>query len=84
MVSPIHAAGGTVSSVSGELRFTIHYTPIEDGWWMAQIEEVPGALSQGETRAQARENVLDALGLILSNDATGDPDREPLPLQLAS
>jgi predicted RNase H-like HicB family nuclease len=71
--------------VSDELHFTIRYTPVEDGWWMAQVEEVPGALSQGETGAQARENVLDALRLMLSDDdAGGDPDREPLPLQLAS
>jgi predicted RNase H-like HicB family nuclease len=33
----------------------------EDGWVVASIPEVPGALSQGHTRAQARENVIDAL-----------------------
>ena len=32
---------------------------------MAQVEEVPGAISQGRTREEARENVTDALRLML-------------------
>jgi predicted RNase H-like HicB family nuclease len=28
---------------------------------MAQVEEVPGAISQGRTRPEARENVIVAL-----------------------
>lgn len=48
------------------LHFTIRYSPLEDGWVMAQVEEVPGALSQGRTREEARENVLDALRLMLT------------------
>lgn len=72
--------------VSETLHFTIRFSPIEDGWVMAQVEEVPGALSQGRTREEARENVLDALRLMLSPDEprAGDPDRESLALQLAS
>jgi predicted RNase H-like HicB family nuclease len=72
--------------VSDALQFTIHYTPIEDGWVMAQVEEVPGALSQGRTREEARENVLDALRLMLTPDEplAADPDRESLPVQLAA
>ncbi len=68
------------------LHLTIRYSPLEDGWVMAQIEEVPGALSQGRTREESRENVLDALHLMLTEDQprADDPDRESLPLQIAS
>jgi predicted RNase H-like HicB family nuclease len=84
--STISTPGGTVLHVSDALQFTIHYTPIEDGWVMAQVEEVPGALSQGRTREEARENVLDALRLMLTPDEpqAADPDRESLPVQLAA
>lgn len=68
------------------LRFTIHYSDGGDGWVMAQVEEVPGAISQGRTRQEARENVIDALRLMLKpepGDVPG-PDREALELPLAS
>ncbi len=53
---------------------------------MAQVEEVPGAISQGRTREEARENVIDALRLMLKPEPgdLADPDREPLDLPLAS
>ena len=72
--------------MSDALRFTIHYSDGGDGWIMAQVEEVPGAISQGRTREEARQNVTDALRLMLKPepDETGDPDREPLELPLAS
>ena len=68
------------------LRFTIHYSDGGDGWIMAQVEEVPGAISQGRTREEARENVTDALRLMLKPepDDSPDPNREPLDLLLAS
>jgi predicted RNase H-like HicB family nuclease len=52
-----------------KLRMTITYEePDEQGWIVARVVEVPGALSQGRTREEARENVIDALGLMLSPD----------------
>ena len=33
----------------------------EDGFWIATIPEVPGAFSQGRTKAGARKNVLTAM-----------------------
>lgn len=44
---------------------------------MAQIEEVPGAISQGRTRPEACENVIDALRLMLKPETP--PDRRPQP-----
>jgi predicted RNase H-like HicB family nuclease len=51
------------------LRMTIAYDePDEDGWIVARVVEVPGAISQGRTRREARDNVVDALRLMLSPD----------------
>lgn len=49
--------------------FTISYdSPDEEGWIVARILEVPGAISQGRTREEARDNVLDALRTVLTPD----------------
>ena len=60
-----------------KLRLTIAYEePDEEGWIVACVVEVPGALSQGRTREEARDNVIDALRLMLSpDDDTGAADR---------
>lgn len=49
--------------------------PDEEGWIVARIVEVPGALSQGRTREEARENVLDALQVVLAPDNDDDSVR---------
>jgi predicted RNase H-like HicB family nuclease len=72
--------------VSESLRVTIVYEEGEDGWIVASIPEVPGALSQGRTRDEARANVIDALRGILELRFGGHPkidedaDSEPLEL----
>lgn len=45
---------------------TIVYEWSEDGWWVAEVAEVPGAISQGRTKDEARGNVLDALNELLT------------------
>lgn len=47
---------------------TIVYEDAGDGWVTAQIAEVPAAISQGRTRAEARANVISAL-----HDLTHEP-----------
>jgi uncharacterized protein YdaU (DUF1376 family) len=42
-------------------HLTIRFEEAGDGWVMARIEEEPAAISQGRTREEAYENVLDAL-----------------------
>ncbi len=71
--------------MSESLRFTITFADGDDGWIVAQVKEVPGAVSQGRTRSEARENVLDALRLMLSPEpgAAAD-DSEAVELTLAS
>jgi len=68
--------------VSESLRFTILYEDGGDGWVVAQIKEVPGALSQGKSREEARENVIDALRLMLSPEPD-DPSADSESLELA-
>jgi predicted RNase H-like HicB family nuclease len=77
----------TVCSTSDKLRLTITYDePDEDGWIVARVLQVPGAISQGRTREEARENVIDALRLMLApddGDARAEAGRsEPLGLTL--
>jgi predicted RNase H-like HicB family nuclease len=76
--------------MSETLRLTIVYENGGDGWIAASIPEVPGAHSQGRTRAEARENVIDALHGILElhfgEHALSEPatDSEALVLMIAA
>jgi predicted RNase H-like HicB family nuclease len=55
--------------MAAEVEFTIAFEPPdEDGWIVARVLEVPGAMSQGRTREEARENALDALATVLIPD----------------
>jgi predicted RNase H-like HicB family nuclease len=66
--------------MSDTLQLTITYDePDEDGWIVARVVQVPGAMSQGRTREEARENVIDALRLMLAPDDDADAgSSEPL------
>ena len=75
--------------MSDELRLTVRYAEAGDGWITAQVAELPGAISQGETRDEARANVIDALAVVLTPDEefAGEPrgdDSESLTLTVAS
>lgn len=38
----------------------------QDGdWWIGYVEELPGANTQGKTLAEARENLKEAITLVL-------------------
>ena len=45
--------------------FTAVYQPADEGGFIAFVEELPGANSQGETLEEARENLREAVELIL-------------------
>jgi predicted RNase H-like HicB family nuclease len=51
--------------MANKLNLTIVYTPCEEGGYTAYIKEMRGVISEGETKEEARENVLDALSLML-------------------
>lgn len=72
-------------NVSETLHLTIRYEAGEQGWIVASIPQVPGAMSQGRTREEARPNVLDALRLILSPEPDEPPgESQSLELTIAS
>ena len=80
-------ARGTLGLVSESLRLTIVFEQ-DEGWFIASVPEVPGAHSQGRTREEARQNVIEALRGILElrfgEHALAEPaqDSESLELQL--
>jgi predicted RNase H-like HicB family nuclease len=66
---------------------TIIYERTPDGWWVATIPEIPGAFSQGKSKEEARENVLDAMSELMTarkelalRDRQPDSETESLPL----
>ena len=75
--------------MSGALDLTIVFEPGEDGWVIASIPGVPGAHSQGQTRDEARANVVDALREILAlrfgeHESLGVEDSEPLKIVIGA
>ena len=45
--------------------YTAIFESGEDGWWVASCLEMPEAITQGETIEEARENLRDAIQLLL-------------------
>jgi len=46
-------------------HFTAVYEPAEEGGYVAFAEELPGAITQGETLEEARANLAEAIQLVL-------------------
>jgi len=46
------------------MKLTAAYKQVGD-WWAASIEEIPGVHTQGATFEEARENLKDALQMVL-------------------
>lgn len=52
---------------SSKRQFTVRYQEEEDGGDSGQCLEIPGAISQGETLEELKENMKDAISLILES-----------------
>ena len=53
-----------------ELQYTAVFEQLskdEGGGYLAYCEELPGAITQGETIEEARENLKDAISLLLES-----------------
>jgi len=48
-------------------EYTVVYQPIEDGWFLATVPELPGAVTEGATLDEARANIKDAVELLLQS-----------------
>lgn len=46
-------------------KYTAIFEHGEDGWWVASCLKIPEAITQGETIEEARENLKDAIQLLL-------------------
>jgi hypothetical protein len=70
--------------MSDTLRLTITYDqPDEDGWIVARVVQVPGAISQGRTHEEARENAIAMLCVSCTPEKDADAGRsEPLELTI--
>ncbi len=47
------------------LKFNVTLDRDEDGAWVVECPAIPGCVSQGQTRAEAIENIQDAIRLCL-------------------
>ncbi len=72
-------------------EYTVVYQSIEDGWIMATVPELPGAVSQGRDMAEARAMIRDAVALLIQSyrenaakDAPGNAIWETLTVDLAA
>ena len=49
------------------IDFTAIIEKSEDGWYVGQLEELPEVISQGKTVQELKQNLQDALDLVISN-----------------
>jgi predicted RNase H-like HicB family nuclease len=54
--------------VVDNLSFTAVFVEVPEGGYSAFVEEIPGANTQGETLEEARENLKEALQLVLESN----------------
>lgn len=47
------------------MKFTAVYEPATEGGYTCWVEEIPAAISEGETLEEAETNLMDALKLVL-------------------
>jgi predicted RNase H-like HicB family nuclease len=47
------------------MRFSVTFDRDEDGMWVVECPAIPGCLSQGRTKAEAKKNIQKAIKLCL-------------------
>jgi predicted RNase H-like HicB family nuclease len=62
------------------VKFRIIIEPDEDGMFVAECPSLPGCISQGATRAEAVNNIKDAIAGYLASLKKHD---EPVPLPIS-
>jgi predicted RNase H-like HicB family nuclease len=61
------------------LKYRVLVEPEEDGGFVAEVPSLPGCISQGKTRAEALENVKEAIaGYVESLEVHGEPIPPPI------
>ena len=71
-------------------EFTAVYHTVEDGWIMATVPELPGAVTQGRDMGEARSMIKEAVQLLLegyrenaAKDMPGNAIWETVEIELA-
>lgn len=59
------------------MKLTAAFVRAPEGGYTAFVEEIPGAISQGETIEEARENLTDALRMVLECNREIAREEEP-------
>jgi predicted RNase H-like HicB family nuclease len=66
--------GAALSDYAAGMKFRVTIAPDEDGVFVAVCPDLPGCVSQGATRAEARLNIQDAIrGYLRSLEKHGEP-----------
>jgi predicted RNase H-like HicB family nuclease len=80
---------GQKEGQSVKREYTVLYQTIEDGWIMATVPELPGAVTQGKSLSEARKMIKEAVELLLQSyrdnaakDAPGNAIWETLTIDL--
>ncbi len=70
-------------------EYQVLYQEIEDGWIMATVPDLPGAVTQGKDMLEARSNIKEAAELVLESyranaakDAAGNAVWESLTVEV--
>jgi len=48
-----------------KLNYTAIIEKSDDGWYVGQVQEIPEAIAQGKTIEELKQNLLDALELVI-------------------
>jgi predicted RNase H-like HicB family nuclease len=62
-------------------RIALHPLAAEGGGWLAEMPELPGCMSDGDTPTQALDNVMDAIACWI--EAAQEDDR-PVPTPIGA
>ena len=65
------------------MKYRVLIEQDEDGVFVAEVPSLPGCISQGRTRAEATENIKEAIALYLDSlSAHGEPVPPPITEEL--
>ena len=62
------------------MKLTAVFEPAKEGGYTCFVEEIPAAISQGETLAEARANLLECQRELAEKDLSSDAVREIIEL----
>jgi predicted RNase H-like HicB family nuclease len=61
----IVTAYGSREALAMKHEYSVVYQTVEDGWIMARVPELPGAVTQGKDMPEARAMIKEAVELLL-------------------